>query len=84
MSLNSVGVDGSIVAHAAGSPTCFQDNHVVAAQTGLAFIENERKLVREMVEAYLTSPQFVKDSYQLESTLKITINRRVRTSVYHT
>lgn len=84
MSLASIGVDGEILAYAKGEHSCFQDKHTVAKQPGLPFIENERKLVRDMVEAYLSSPQFVKDTHQLESTLTITIKRRVETSIYRT
>lgn len=84
MSLNVTGTSGKILAHAKGSPTCFQDNHITANQPNQTHLERERKLARELFEAYLQSSQFEKDVRELESTLTIQIDRRVETSIYKT
>lgn len=83
MSLNTNRTKGTLTAHAKGSPTNFEARHCMANMSNQTHLERERKLARELFEAYLQSPHFEKDVYQLESTLMIRIDRRVETSINH-
>lgn len=75
MSLKSVGVLGDIIVTTTEGSFCTDGYGDAKGKT--YFLDAEKEMLRNLLEAYLESEQFKKDVYQLSSVIGFKITRSV-------